>query len=191
MSGGVSAAHSLVRAWPGPRSRGLAARGVLCVAAAVVVCGGGCLGKVPPTAAVTGVVTRGGTPLAGATVVFSSVEPVAGFGTVIATGRTGDDGRFTLVTRIDARRSAPGAAVGDNRVTVSVSVPPKGLTEAAYQAQLDAHQAKIGQLGYAAAGDGPGPRVPGLKPEFSDAARTPLAAKVVSGGANEFTFAVE
>lgn len=151
----------------------------------------GCGGKTPAVAPVTGVVTRAGQPLAGATVVFSTVEPVAGFGRLVATGKTGDDGRFTLVTRIDARRSAPGGPVGDNRVTISASMPPDGLTEPAYQAQLDAHQQKIQAQGYAAAGDGPRPRVSALKPEFSDSARTPLAAKVASGGANDFTFAVE
>jgi len=151
----------------------------------------GCGGKTPAVAPVTGVVTRGGSPLAGATVVFSTVEPVAGFGRLVATGRTGDDGRFTLVTRIDSRRSASGGAVGDHRVTVSASMPPDGLTEAAYQARLDAHQQKIQTQGYAAAGDGPGPRVSALKPEFADAARTPLSAKVAGGGANDFTFAVE
>jgi len=174
-----------------PHSCGPVGRGGLYAALALLVFAGGCGGKAPPIAAVTGVVTRGGAPLAGATVVFSTVEPVADFGRVIATGRTGDDGRFTLVTRIDSRRSAAGGPVGENRVTVSVSVPPKGLTEAAYQAQLDAHQRKIEEKGYTAAGEAPPPRVSGLKPEFSDAARTPLTAKVVSGGATEFTCAVE
>jgi len=160
----------------------------MCCVAIVVGCAGG---NVPVTAPVTGVVTRAGQPLAGATVVFSTVEPVAGFGRLVATGRTGDDGRFTLVTRIDSRRSAPGAAIADHRVTVSASMPPAGMTEAAYQAQLAAHQQKIDSQGLIAAGDGPGPRVSALKPEFSDSARTPLAAKVASGGANDFTFAVE
>jgi hypothetical protein len=172
-------------------SRSPVRRGGLYAALALVIFNAGCGGNAPPTAAVAGIVTSGGAPLAGATVVFSTVEPVAGFGRVIATGKTGDDGRFTLVTRIDSRRTARGAPVGENRVTVSIAVPPKGLTEAAYQAKLDAHQRKIEEQGYAAAGEGPAPRVSGLKPEFSDAARTPLTAKVVSGGANEFTFAVE
>ena len=44
----------------------------------------GCGGKTPAVAPVTGVVTRGGVPLAGATVVFSTVEPVAGFGRLVA-----------------------------------------------------------------------------------------------------------
>ena len=92
-----------------PRSGGSVGRVGLCASLALVVFSG-CSGSAPPTAAVAGVVTRGGAPLAGATVVFSTVEPVAGFGRVIATGKTGDDGRFTLVTRIDSRRSAPGAS---------------------------------------------------------------------------------
>lgn len=151
----------------------------------------GCGGSLPAVAPVKGVVTIGGQPLAGATVIFRTTEPVSGFGPLVATGMTGADGRFTLATRVDARRSLPGAPVGSHRVTVSAFVPPDGMTEAAYQALAAAFDERVTTKGHTAAGDPPPPKVSRVKPEFGDGRRSPLTAKVEAGGANEFTFAVE
>lgn len=151
----------------------------------------GCGGNLPAVAPVKGVVTVDGQPLAGAIVIFRTSEPVAGFGPLVATGKTGDDGRFTLTTRVDAKRSVPGAAIGGHKVTVSAFVPPDGMTEAAYQALAAAFDERVKTKGHTAAGDPPPPKVSRVKPEFGDSGRTPLSAKVEAGGANDFTFALQ
>ncbi|MFM8890116.1 MAG: hypothetical protein ACKOTB_00580 [Planctomycetia bacterium] len=170
---------------------GIVGRLRIALAAFGIVVLTGCGGPLPKTAPVTGMVMLGGEPLAGATVIFSTVGPVEQFGRLIATGQTGPDGRFSVVTRVGAEQSATGAAVGEHRVTVSVFGPPDGLTEQAYQAQLDAHQKAVDTKGFSGAGEPPKPRVSRLKPQFSDAAKTPLTVTVVGGKTNEFTFAVE
>jgi hypothetical protein len=150
----------------------------------------GCGGGGPAVAPVAGVVTFNGQPLAGATVVFRTAEAVEGFGPLVATGITGVDGRFTLLTRVDAKRSLPGAALGGHRVTVSAFVPPDGMTETQYQGLVAAFDENVKTKGHTAAGEPPPPKVSRVKPEFGDARRTPLTAKV-EAGSNEFTFAVE
>lgn len=170
-------------------SRAAPAAALLQACVALLV--GGCGGSLPAVAPVKGLVTIDGQPLAGATVIFRTSEPVAGFGPLVATGKTGDDGRFTLTTRVDARRSLPGAAVGGHRVTVSAFVPPDGMTETAYQALAAAFDERVTTKGHTAAGNPPPPKVSRVKPEFGDGQRSPLTAKVEAGGANDFAFAVE
>ena len=164
---------------------------IVLLQACIALVAAGCGGSLPAVAPVKGVVTIGGQPLADATVIFHTSEPVAGFGPLVATGKTGDDGRFTLTTRVDARRSLPGAPVGSHRVSVSAFVPPDGMTEAAYQALVTAFDERVTTKGHTAAGNPPPPKVSRVKPEFGDGQRSPLTAKVEAGGANDFAFAVE
>lgn len=63
----------------------------------------------PPTYPVSGVVTQGGAPVAGATVRFELAD-----GSNASTGRTDDQGKYTLSTF----SAGDGALAGDYRVTV-------------------------------------------------------------------------
>ena len=88
---------------------------LLCLVSLFCGCGGG--GDVAP---VSGRVTLGGQPLAGAVVTFQPMtsddgSPVTTTGSV---GRTDSSGRFEL--RLIAP-DKPGAAVGQHRVTISTS----------------------------------------------------------------------
>jgi hypothetical protein len=93
---------------------------LVCVVLALVVTDAGCSkrrGNRPQTFPVTGVVTMGGKPLAGATVMFN---PVASDGSG-AIALTDEQGRFKLTT-FD---SGDGAVVGEYRVAFVKTIFPK------------------------------------------------------------------
>ena len=99
------------------RLRGLAAAAALAVAG----CGGA------STANVGGVVTLDGAPLDGAAVTFS---PVGASDIGSSTGRTDAQGRYAMRTVVGDR---PGAAVGAQRVTISLYKPNPKNQDAAGQ----------------------------------------------------------
>lgn len=84
----------------------------------LVALSGGCAGGA--VAPVSGRVTLGGQPLAGAAVTFQPVKSDDGSAVTAAgsVGRTGADGRFEL-RLVDPDK--PGAAIGKHRVTISTS----------------------------------------------------------------------
>jgi hypothetical protein len=100
-------------------------------------CGGGQEG--PETADVTGYVSLAGAPLAGADVFF---HPVVVEGPAQACQAvTGDDGRFTVETHVDAGNYKPGMVPGDYRVSISkldtskvtsAFTPPKNILPPKY-----------------------------------------------------------
>lgn len=95
----------------GPASRSRAALLIIATVAVVSLSCNARTAGYPPLGRVTGVVTRGGQPVAGVTVLF---QPVAG-GRASA-GVTDSTGRYTLrFTEV-----ADGAMVGDHTVTLSV-----------------------------------------------------------------------
>lgn len=95
----------------GPAARSRAALVVVAIVAFASPCCNSRTAGYPPLGKVTGVVTRGGQPLAGVTVLF---QPVAGGRASV--GVTDSTGRYTLrFTEV-----ADGAMVGDHTVTLSV-----------------------------------------------------------------------
>jgi hypothetical protein len=94
--------------------------------------------KLPDLARVSGTVTKGGAPLAGASVYFTPMDVKA----KTAFGMTDENGAYTLIYDEDAR----GAVVGKNRVEVSL-IGPNGrdLIEGAYSmADAKIHEVKPG-----------------------------------------------
>jgi hypothetical protein len=95
----------------GPASRSRAALFAVAIVALASPCCNSRTAGYPPLGKVTGVVTRGGQPVAGVTVLF---QPVAGGRASV--GVTDSTGRYTLrYTEV-----ADGAMVGDHTVTLSV-----------------------------------------------------------------------
>jgi hypothetical protein len=85
----------------------------------------GCQGTTADIVPVSGRVTLGGQPLAGAVVTFQPVREVGGpppkhAGSV---GKTDAEGRYEL--RL-IERDAPGACVGKHRVTITTAKAPEG-----------------------------------------------------------------
>lgn len=104
----------------GPAIGGVVALIVLAYAFAFYMAGGGL--ELPELGRVTGIVTKGGKPLAGALVTFEPIEPSKALGDAIPSGSTAltnEDGEYDLYYLEDVR----GAAVGKNRVWVSVIGP--------------------------------------------------------------------
>jgi hypothetical protein len=101
-------------------SRRIAGFVLVCIVAASIVTAGGCSKRRvnrPQTFPVKGVVTMGGEPLAGATVMFN---PVASGGSG-AIALTDDQGRYKLTT-FD---SGDGAVAGEYRVAFVKTIFPK------------------------------------------------------------------
>jgi hypothetical protein len=80
----------------------------------------GCSGGGPSLAPVSGKVTFDGKPLANATVGFYPEGPHAG---VNSSGKTNDNGEYTLMTVVDRK---PGAVVGKHRVSIIVASDAAG-----------------------------------------------------------------
>lgn len=103
----------------------------LLTAACLLGCGGG-KPDGPKLAPVTGTVTRKGTPLAEVNVTFLPATGPA------ATGKTGSDGKFELMTN-----GKPGAVLGQHKVGVTEAaippmpgtVDPKSIPKAAFPAK--------------------------------------------------------
>jgi hypothetical protein len=89
--------------------RGFAVFGFVVLAAALAGCGSG--SRPEGIAAVSGRVSLGGEPLAGAIVTFVPVQS----GSSTSLGRTDDEGRFTLLYGGNVQ----GAQVGRHRVTIT------------------------------------------------------------------------
>ena len=83
---------------------------VIILVGAIVGCSGDGTAGRKPTHAVQGTVTLAGAPVAGATVMFTP----AGSDQRVATGKTDDDGKYTLTTY----DTGDGAIVGEYRVLV-------------------------------------------------------------------------
>jgi hypothetical protein len=94
--------------------------GILLVCAVALV---GCVEPPRPVVPVSGRVTQGGKPIAGATVSFQpAIEKGQDFG-IGSYGKTDDRGRFTL-RLVD--NDEPGDIVGSHVVTISLSQPGQG-----------------------------------------------------------------
>lgn len=150
--------------------------------AALVGCGGH-----PATLPVRGLVRYKGEPLGGATVVFTGTHPKTGH-PVIATGLTDASGKFVLQSHFGPRDTVAGVMLGPQRVTITKFVPPQGMSEERYETLVKAEQAAAETKGADRIGGRAPPRVRLLGDEYSNVKKTTLAADVVRGGANEFTF---
>jgi hypothetical protein len=140
---------------------------LVCVVAASVVTAGGCSkgrGNRPQTFPVKGVVTMGGEPLGGATVMFN---PVASDGSG-AIALTDEEGRYKLTT-FDA---GDGAIPGEYRVAFVKTIFPK-------QEGVDPMVAMSGDPKNV------------LPVKFADSASSGFSATVVAGPDNAFDFALE
>ncbi|MBA4190376.1 MAG: hypothetical protein C0467_20505 [Planctomycetaceae bacterium] len=135
-------------------------------------------------APVTGVVTLRGTPLAGATVVFTP-EPAAE-GVRAATATTASDGTFRLQTNHPGGVTQAGAALGTYKVTVSKFVPPSGMSEEEYAKKIEAEQAA--NKPYSPESTVPA-KVELIPKEYSDLKLTKVEATVKSGS-NELKIAI-
>ena len=148
----------------------------VCALALAIGCGGSAKGPSVPTASVSGTVKMDGNPIGGATVMFFTDE-------WSSVGKTNDDGEFTLVQ---------GAAIGENKVTISKVDPTKldavdfsddpedGLDEgqmvaANVGASLDDLETDV-PLGEMIAAD------------YSDPGQTILTFNVAEGGTDSATF---
>jgi len=96
-------------------------RYVSCLVLVVLV---GCGESGPQVVPVSGTVTYNGAPLADATLLFT---PQTG---PTSQAKSDASGKFTLVTA----QQANGAVAGEHTVLVTKSEPPKGMTEAQYEA---------------------------------------------------------
>jgi hypothetical protein len=92
-----------------------APRGLLAFVAICAGCGGGPEG--PATAEVSGLVSLNGAPVANADVFFHPANPDGPGKACQAV--TGEDGRFTVKTHVEAGEYKPGMIPGDYRVTIS------------------------------------------------------------------------
>jgi hypothetical protein len=133
----------------------------------------GCSGE--KFAPVTGVVTYRGTPLSGATVVFTPDPPTEGVRAATAT--TGPDGTYQLQTNLPGGVTKVGAAHGKYKVTVSKFVPPSGISEDEYNKKLQAEQ--DASRPYSPNSAVP-PKVEMIPKEYSDSTATKIEATVKS-----------
>ena len=134
----------------------------------------GCGAGGPAVEPATGVVTMDGSPVAGATVIFT---PAAGG--VSATGITGSDGRFSLASVVSGK-SWPGAGVGSYTVTVS-----KVEVDAA--ASIDPNDPKYDPL--ASVNPGAGPKY--VVPRGYGAAATSGLTATIAKGKNDVKFELD
>ena len=129
-------------------------------------CGGGSNAEIVP---VTGTVKYDGQPVKNADVTFYPTD-----GGRPASGKTDDEGKFSLTTV----NSNDGAAVGEHVITVSVSINTS-----------DASQTPTSADDYAVpkAGKGKGSQA-ALPPKYADKEQSGLKRTVVSGETNDFAF---
>jgi hypothetical protein len=140
---------------------------LVCAVVAVLASAGGCSkrrGNRPQTYPVKGVVTMGGAPLAGATVMFN---PVASGGSG-AIALTDEQGRYSLTT-FDA---GDGAVAGEYRVAFVKTIYPK-------QEGVDPMVAMSGDPKNV------------LPLKFADSATSGFSATVAEGPENSFDFSLE
>ena len=147
-----------------------------CILLLVSGCSGGAAQAPVPTASVSGTVRVNGNPLSGATVMFFTDE-------WSSVGKTNGDGEFTLVQ---------GAAVGENKVTIS-KVDPSKLKDVEFSADpedgLDEGQmvaANIGETVEALETDVPLGEMIGS--DYSDPGKTILTYSVPEGGVSDASF---
>lgn len=150
----------------------------LLLGATMLGCSDGRPAGAKPTHEVSGKVTMGGSPVAGATVTFSPTgdQPPA-------FGRTGTDGTFTLTTY----DSGDGAVAGSYKVRVTKSAGGSGAPEGpegghdpdnpeAFQTPMQyEEQARTGPSSL-------------LPEQYASDETTPLTAEVSEGGENKFEF---
>ena len=94
----------------------------------VIGCGGGIR-----TYATSGTVTLDGQPLTGAMVTF---QPTGSEQTLIGSGRTDEDGKYTLA----CGRDQQGTPIGEYKVIITKIVPPADLDEEALDVDLSAFE---------------------------------------------------
>ena len=131
-------------------------------------CGGGTEG--PEMADVSGIITLGGKPLAGAEVHFTS----SGFE---GYGRTNDEGRYSLVR---------GAPIGECKVYITKSPVSASATSDEIDTSIEGMDEE--QVRAMAEGSVEPGEKPLLPPEFSDPDDTKLSFDVPAGGTEEADF---
>jgi hypothetical protein len=160
------------------RKRCLLVIGMLC-SLGLIACSGGEGGedrvKVYP---VTGKITLAGSPLPGAIVTFSPVDPKVG---KVALGRTNDAGEYTLKTY----EPGDGAAEGEYEVLVREA----GASSGGEDPEAAHEQYSQGGGPSSHAGGRAGGSTDSLLPErYSIPGKTDLDATVTAGGENKFDF---
>ncbi|MEW4561230.1 carboxypeptidase-like regulatory domain-containing protein [Bremerella sp. JC770] len=161
------------------------------VALLAMTMAGGCnQSNLPATETVTGKVTYQGDPVENATIVFSRGARNIANGE-IALGKTDDQGNYTLTTHLSGQSDVAGAIAGTYQVTVSKKVPPPGMTEAQYNAKVDA----VNQAAQAGSVQPAGLELPTLVEmlprKYSSTSDTQLTADVKKDEANEISFELE
>jgi len=155
---------------------------------AVMLLAAGCgpnLYDVPETLEVTGTVTHNANPLTGATVMFfDGLE-------YTAIGVTDNAGKFRLKTRFNSEVTRDGAPPREYRVTISKSVPPRGMTEEQYQARKDALKMKREEGQIITPADQVPPLEQTIPPKYSSSLKTELSVTVMPGQDNNFVFPLE
>jgi len=143
--------------------------------------------NLPATETVSGKVTYKGDPVENATVVFSRGARNIANGE-IALGKTDDQGNYTLTTHLSGQSDVAGAIAGTYRVTVSKKVPPPGMTQAQYDAKVDA----VNQASQAGSVQPAGLELPTLVEmlprKYSSSSDTQLTADVKPDEKNEISF---
>jgi len=134
---------------------------VRCVVAASVIAVIGCSGSDrPKTVHVEGVVTYQGEPVAEAQVSFIPAQGRP------ASGTTGADGRFTLMTF----EPDDGAVLGEHTVTIEKTALPSDQEGASYAEQMSAKRVSL------------------IPEQYANVQSSPLKATVSADGPNEFEF---
>lgn len=150
----------------------------------------GCGPSYPATVAVSGVVTYQGAPVEGANVILGRGTRSVASGE-IAIGKTDSNGRFELTSHFAGQASSSGAVPGDYEVTISKLVPPPGMSQAQYQAMVDAAN-KIGETGgMVPPGSEPPPLVEMLPPHYSATGKSRLKATIDPKGPNDLKFELD
>ena len=135
------------------------------VLAGALGCGGGA--SRPETAPVTGTVTYNGKPVANATVMFTPKS-----GGASATGKTDENGKFTLTTF----EPGDGAIVGEHVVTVTYTGPESGAPENPESPEAYGAPAEKGAA-----------EKPPIPTKYANPKTSGLTFEVKAGGPNEFT----
>jgi hypothetical protein len=150
----------------------------------------GCGSGHPATVFVSGDVTYKGQPVEGANVVLGRGSRSVALGE-IAIGKTDAKGHFELTSHFAGQASGRGAVPGDYEVTISKLVPPPGMTQAQYQALVDAAN-KIGETGGTVPpGKEPPPMVEMFPPQYSVSGKSKLKATITPSGPNELKFPLD
>lgn len=163
-------------------TRQLCLFGLLAIATSLL---SGCDEGLPPAPAtlkVTGTVTYDGSPLEGASVIFSDdiqYSPI---------GKTDAAGRFTLKTRFSSEAEAEGAPPRNYRVTIKKLVPPGGMTEEQYAARKERVKVAREKGERLDPSDAVPRKVQLLKSKYSSATETVLEANVTLDGPKDFSF---